>query len=337
VDFAEVIQSVGERDIPVVGLSFVGNQARFVVTNRYMDAVLDFNKTASGIETCMVGQNTVTDGDAAKAVAVLKNRMRGAGTPGPYPDRLLRRLRKQVFRMDGLRLGDRSRVSDGILTVDAERARELTPGIPEIAALGLRAYPPGDLGADTNSILDIWPLTAKQSGNPGEGVTLEAGGVRVLLSAVECGGFQPANIGSSEGLLREKLYPGRPGTPDASDWILHVDVLLAEWQGRTRQGIMAAHRACDLLLKPLRDALRAYAATAVSSQKKDLLELARPGRPRVLLIKLVSGLGCMYDTSLFPNEPGGFLGSRSIMELSNNLPIMLSPNEYRDGAVHSLC
>ena len=33
IDFASVIEAVGERNIPVVGLSFVGTQAAFVVVN----------------------------------------------------------------------------------------------------------------------------------------------------------------------------------------------------------------------------------------------------------------------------------------------------------------
>jgi hypothetical protein len=45
----------------------------------------------------------------------------------------------------------------------------------------------------------------------------------------------------------------------------------------------------------------------------------------------------MYDTAFFPNEPAGCLGSRSVMELSNNIQIPLTPNEYRDGMLHSLC
>jgi len=55
----------------------------------------------------------------------------------------------------------------------------------------------------------------------------------------------------------------------------------------------------------------------------------------VLLVKIVSGLGCMYDTGLFPSEPAGYIGCRSIMDLGN-MQVVVSPNEYRDGVIRSL-
>lgn len=76
VDFANTIEQIGKRRIPVVGLSFVGTQAQFVVKNSYMDTIVDFNKSAEGIETEVVGENNVTFLDAKKAVALLKLKMR---------------------------------------------------------------------------------------------------------------------------------------------------------------------------------------------------------------------------------------------------------------------
>lgn len=79
VDFANTIEEIGKRNIPVVGLSFVGTQAQFVVTNKYMDTIVDFNKSDEGIETEVVGENNVTVTDARKALAFLKLKMRKAG------------------------------------------------------------------------------------------------------------------------------------------------------------------------------------------------------------------------------------------------------------------
>lgn len=76
VDYANTIEEIGKRDIPVVGLSFVGTQAQFVVKNKYMDTIVDFNKSAEGIETEVVGENNLTELDAKKAVALLKLKMR---------------------------------------------------------------------------------------------------------------------------------------------------------------------------------------------------------------------------------------------------------------------
>ncbi len=59
-----------------MGMSFVGNQASFVVTNKYMDTIIDFNKTAEGIETEVIGENSVVEIDAIKALALLKLKMK---------------------------------------------------------------------------------------------------------------------------------------------------------------------------------------------------------------------------------------------------------------------
>ncbi|WXR62173.1 glycine/sarcosine/betaine reductase component B subunit [Peptostreptococcaceae bacterium AGR-M142] len=76
VDFANTIEEIGKRDIPVVGMSFIGTQAKFVVKNRYMDTVVDFNKSKEGIETQVVGENNPNEIDAKKALAFLKLKMR---------------------------------------------------------------------------------------------------------------------------------------------------------------------------------------------------------------------------------------------------------------------
>lgn len=76
IDFANTIEQIGSRGIPVVGLSFIGTQGQFVVTNPYMDTIVDINKSALGIETNVVGENSMTSLDARKASALLKLKMR---------------------------------------------------------------------------------------------------------------------------------------------------------------------------------------------------------------------------------------------------------------------
>lgn len=76
VDYANTIEEIGSRGIPVVGLSFVGKQGSFVVKNQYMDTIVDFNKSLQGIETEVVGENTPDYLDAKKALAFLKLKMR---------------------------------------------------------------------------------------------------------------------------------------------------------------------------------------------------------------------------------------------------------------------
>ena len=76
VDYENTIREIGERDVSVVGLSFVGTQANFLITNKYMDTIVDINKSDEGIETETVGENTLSILDAKKAIALLKLKMR---------------------------------------------------------------------------------------------------------------------------------------------------------------------------------------------------------------------------------------------------------------------
>lgn len=79
VDYENTMRELGERDIPVVGVSFIGTQAQFVVKNKYMDTVVDINKNIQGIETEIVGENTLSSLDAKKALAMLKLKIRKKG------------------------------------------------------------------------------------------------------------------------------------------------------------------------------------------------------------------------------------------------------------------
>ena len=76
IDMAETLRALEERGIPAVGLKFTGKQAVPVVNNKYMDTMVDFNKSKQGIETQIVGENTIQKIDAEKAVALLKLKMR---------------------------------------------------------------------------------------------------------------------------------------------------------------------------------------------------------------------------------------------------------------------
>ncbi|MGN0403763.1 MAG: glycine/sarcosine/betaine reductase component B subunit [Bariatricus sp.] len=76
VDFANTVEQMEIRGIPVTGLKFSGTVGQFVVTNDYLDGILDINKSTEGVETNMVGENNVTQLDARKVTALLKLKMR---------------------------------------------------------------------------------------------------------------------------------------------------------------------------------------------------------------------------------------------------------------------
>lgn len=81
VDYAHAIEESEKRGVPVVALSLCPAKD-FVVQNDYLRGVLCFYKTKdkmsqTGDETTVLAENTVTELDARKALAMLKLKMRG--------------------------------------------------------------------------------------------------------------------------------------------------------------------------------------------------------------------------------------------------------------------
>lgn len=72
-----------------------------------------------------------------------------------------------------------------------------------------------------------------------------------------------------------------------------------------------------------------------SCQSETFNFTAHPGKMRLILVKISSGLGNMYDTAIFPDQLGGILGAQQ-MRLRNNDPVIFSPLQVLDGAIHTL-
>ena len=77
IDFASHIEQVGMREVPVVGMTFAAVQGQLVVGNKYMDAMIDLNKSRQGIENEILSNNCLTQEDAIRALAMLKLKMAG--------------------------------------------------------------------------------------------------------------------------------------------------------------------------------------------------------------------------------------------------------------------
>ena len=77
IDFASHIEQIGMRGIPVVGLSFCAVQGALVVGNKYMQYMVDNNKSESGIENEVLGCNTLCQEEGIRALALLKAAMAG--------------------------------------------------------------------------------------------------------------------------------------------------------------------------------------------------------------------------------------------------------------------
>ena len=325
VDFVNVIEQLGIRGIPSVGLSYIARQGRLVCTNQYVDCVIDFNKSESGYESCVVGENNLTDYDAMKAVALVKNKLRKAGKPVSETEltgeeQKLRRLVRKDFAVTSVEFGDRTEIDRGILRIRKGIEKAFLSQEKRIKDIKVSILRPGENDFFVNSNLDYSPIACKVRGELGEGVTHLLTGVTVMLTG-------------SEGIFKNQVVLDRAGTPASDDYILHVDILFEEGEGRTAEGIMAAHRITDRIVQEIRKELAGL--ENMKYTREEFYDVARPGRRKVILVKIVSGLGNMYDTAMFPYEPGGFLGAHNMMD-SKNIPYMITPNQCRDGVIHSL-
>ncbi|MCG4585492.1 hypothetical protein L0P56_08280, partial [Anaerosalibacter bizertensis] len=77
VDFASHIEEIGRRGISVVGMTFAAVQGQLVVGNKYMNAMVDNNKSEDGIENEILSNNCLCKEDAIRAIYMLKAEMAG--------------------------------------------------------------------------------------------------------------------------------------------------------------------------------------------------------------------------------------------------------------------
>ena len=185
-----------------------------------------------------------------------------------------------------------------------------------------------------NCIMDIMPLATKVLGTLGHGITHVFTGVYFMLTGGDVNGLQVMNFGSSDGLLSEQLYRGRAGTPAKDDIIIHMDVKLKADYYVDRQAVNAAHAYADHYVQAIRNVLKDLNSTDFD-EKHVYVDQVRPGKPKVAIVKMVGAQGAMHDNMIMPNEPAGYAGGKSVVDVEG-LPVILSPNEYRDGALRAL-
>lgn len=83
VDFASHVEQVGKRDVPVVAMTYAAVQGQLVVGNKYMDALIDLNKSEQGIENEILENNCLAPEDAVRAIYMLKAKMAGEEIKSP--------------------------------------------------------------------------------------------------------------------------------------------------------------------------------------------------------------------------------------------------------------
>ncbi|TEB06073.1 D-proline reductase proprotein PrdA [Pelotomaculum schinkii] len=254
--------------------------------------------------------------------------------PSITEEQELRTLEIREFCINKIILGERTEINGTTLTVDmalAEKALSVSPLVKKVA---MDLIEPHQRNVPTHSMMDILPVAAKVKGTLGEGITNCLSGVVVVLTGTDEQGKQISEFGSSHGILAEKVKFGMPGTPGARDIILRIDVVLEAGTGMERRGPLAAHQVCDFILEDIRRLLSKLSARQ-AARVDTFRDVRRPGKPRILIVKEVGGQGAMHEKLLLPAEPGGVRGAKSIIDLGN-MPVVLSPNEVKDGAIHSM-
>lgn len=338
IDFTTVIGELEKNGVATAGLSFIGQQATFVATNEYVDLVIDYNKTESGFETQILGENSLAEIDAMRAMVELSKKMAKRGkkwdkTKDPK-EKKEGKLTKDYIDIKEVKFGEANKVEGNTLIIDENIAKDALEGQDRIVDMSVDIIKPGDYKKEANTNLDIMPIAAKKSGKLGEGETVELRGVVAMITGVEeAYDLQPANMGSCEGSLEEKISFDRAGTPSVDDYIFHIDFTFKEGEGRTADGIITAHKIADEIIDKIRKVLKSY--DGKYDETEDFYNIKRPGKYKIGIVKIVSGVGCMYDTFTKPDEPAGIIGGDNI-RLRKNSPVFLTPNEARDGGIHSL-
>jgi len=249
-------------------------------------------------------------------------------------DKILRRLLIRAFHIENVKLEKKTQIKNNTLYIDSSVIEEIVSKEALISKIELNIVRPFETKINTNTIMDFIPISTKVLGSVGEGVTHTLTGVCCMLTGCDEDGRQMHEFGSSEGILKEHIVFGRAGTPKETDFIVHIDVRLKGGLPFDRELSTSAFRACDTFIQTIRESLKTNEAKE-ATEAHEFFDKFDLNKKKVALIKQVAGQGAMYDNQLFSKEPSGFAGGMSIINIQN-VPIIISPNEYRDGAIRAM-
>jgi len=247
--------------------------------------------------------------------------------------KVIRKLIKKHIKITDVKLGDKTSIKDGVITIDKSIVDLAVKEDALCKSLELEVIYPDKRHIYTETIMDVCPIATKVEGELGEGITKVADGVVFMLTGVDEDGVQVHEFGSSEGYLDEKMFFGHPGCADKDDIIIRCHAVIQRLSGMTRPGPFAAHKCQDYIIQAVRDQLKEYNGEVVREEVCE--DVRRSGNPRIVLVKEIMGQGAMHDNVLCPTEPCGILGGQKNVDCGN-VPIMLTPNQVRDGSIHAL-
>ncbi len=265
----------------------------------------------------------------------------GASIPAPAAaplvkkaeDKVIRTLKKRYYKVTDVILGETTSFENGVITIDNKLVKEALQADSIVKEIKIDIIKPADRHIYTDTIMDVCPIATKVEGTLGEGITNVVEGAVFMLTGLDEDGTQVHEFGSSEGYLDEKMAFGNPGCADEDDIIIRVETIIQRLTGMERRGPYAAHKCEDIIIQAVRNVLKK--TTAAPVREELCQDVKKYSRPRVVLVKEIMGQGAMHDNVLCPTEPCGVLGGQKNVDLGN-VPLMLSPNEVRDGGIHAL-
>lgn len=247
--------------------------------------------------------------------------------------KVIRKLVKKHIRISDVEIGSKTSIENGKITIDGDIVKRAVQEDKLCKSMELSVIRPENRHVYTETIMDVCPIATKVEGELGEGVTKVADGVVFMLTGVDEDGVQVHEFGSSEGYLDEKMYFGHPGCADENDIIIRCHAVIERLSGMTRPGPFAAHKCQDYIIQAVREELKKYEGEVVREEICE--DVRRQGNPRVVLVKEIMGQGAMHDNVICPGEPCGILGGQKNVDCGN-VPIILTPNQVRDGSIHAL-
>lgn len=262
-----------------------------------------------------------------------------AGPPAPLAEtprgekKVIRQLKKQHIKITDAEIGDKTSIEKGKITIDRNLIEGAIKEDHLVKKIKLDVIKPDERHIYTDTIMDVCPIATKVDGELGRGVTKICDGVVFMLTGVDEEGTQVHEFGSSDGYLDEKMFFGHPGCADEKDIIIRCEAVIEKLSGMSRPGPLAAHKAQDYIIQAVREELKGYDGEMVHEEICE--DIRRKGNPRIVLVKEIMGQGAMHDNVICPSEPCGIAGGRMNVDCGN-VPIILTPNQVRDGSIHAL-
>lgn len=250
------------------------------------------------------------------------------------PQKVLRTLKRKHLKIDNIKFSRESKIEGTTLFIREDILNDIINKEKLVVEMDIDVITRDRYNEYSNTIMDIQPIATKEEGAIGEGVTRIIDGLVVMLTGTDEDDVQIGEFGSSEGSMEDNIMWNRPGAPDFGDIILKIDVTIKSGKAMERPGPMAAHKAADMVVQEIREALKLVDDSLLESQEK-IEQIRRPGKKKVVIVKEIMGQGAMHDNYIMPNEPVGVIGAKANVDLGN-VPVVVNPLQVLDGCIHAL-